>query len=183
MVMLGEGEILHMLQGDGVFIRGHFCLNGGEHSAMYIAKKKLFDNNCATGPKLCIDIAQRFRDSSIEVVIGAESGAIPISKLVAKYLNANPTFAYKKTGGGFFITDNDRELLAGKRILVVEDVITTGKTVCEVIALAQAAGANVVGVGAICSRSRNPEIYYYINTIPFRPLLHMLTDDRNSYVS
>ena len=97
------------------------------------------------------DIADAFENDNIDVVIGPAMGGVILSYEVSRQLNVRNVFAERADGAmslrrGF-------EILPGQNVLVVEDVVTTGGSVFEVIALVKELGADVAGVGLVVDRS------------------------------
>lgn len=134
----------------GALLRGHFRLTSGLHSGHYLQCSKALQY-----PKyaeiLAKELAKPFKKSKITVVAGPAMGGIILSYEVARVLNARAVFAEREDGlmtfrRGFVVTPKDR-------VLVVEDVITTGGSISEVINLVKQIGAKLVGVGALVDRS------------------------------
>ncbi len=106
---------------------------------------------------MCCIIAEAFINNDVEVVIGPETGGIIISRYTAMELshlldrNIPTTYANKsKDAKSFFITSDFIQMIAGKNVLVVEDNITTGGSVRQVVEAVRKAGGHVVGVGVLC---------------------------------
>jgi len=137
------------LRDRGALLAGHFRLSSGRHSDRFIQKFRILED-----PKLVEPVARAIADAFAEarptVVLSAAVGGIILGYEVARALNVKGIFAEKEAGvpvlrRGFHLNPDDR-------VLVVEDVITTGGSVREVIGIAHGAGATVVGVGAIVRR-------------------------------
>jgi orotate phosphoribosyltransferase len=180
-----ESEVLRTLEDLGVMLHGHFVLSSGLHSGEYINKNKLFPHTRETS-ELCHAIANHlcWGDSAvavggdIDVVVGPATGGIILSHCTAHHLtqitrrNVLSVYAEKtKDGKSFFIGRDQDSLIAGKRILVVEDVLTTGSSVKKVIEVVRTLGGNVVCLAAICNRGsvtakdvgEVPELYSLAN--------------------
>lgn len=161
--VLTEDEVLKIFQDKGALLAGHFELTSGLHSGKYL--------QCAIvlqypelAEKLCKELADRFKQGSqpIELVISPAIGGIIVGQEVARTLGARAIFCERKEGEmrlrrGFQVDK-------GQRVLVVEDVITTGGSVREVIDLVKKAGGEVVGVGALVDRS-GKEIDFGVRTV------------------
>lgn len=133
----------------GALLGGHFRLSSGRHSDRFIQKFRILEDPKLVEP-VARTIARAFADARPTVVLSAAVGGIVLGYEVARALNVKGIFAEKDAGvpvlrRGFHLSSDDR-------VLVVEDVITTGGSVREVIGIARAAGATVVGVGAIVRR-------------------------------
>lgn len=143
-------EILSIFKQTNALLEGHFQLTSGLHSPQYFqcAKVLQYPRHAAA---LCGIIAGRFKDERIDVVVAPALGGIVVGQEVGRQLDARTLFAERKDGAmqlrrGF-------EIKHGERILVCEDVITTGGSVGEVITIAKRLGGSVAGVGAIVDRS------------------------------
>lgn len=134
----------------GVWQRGHFRLTSGRHSDQYMQCARLFEQPDKAG-LLCRALAELFADDGVELVVGPAVGAVQMAFEVSRHLGCRNLFAEREQGvmtlrRGFVIPP-------GTRVLVVEDTVTTGGTVQEVVDLVQARGGIVAGVGAIVDRS------------------------------
>ena len=134
----------------GALIEGHFLLTSGRHSDKYFEKFTLLKQ-----PKivetLCNKMASAFQNQKVDLVIGAATGGIILAHEVAKNLDTNGIFA-ERVGGkmmfrrGFAIEKN-------QRVLLVDDVVTTGGSVFEMIDLVKSAGAEIIGIAVMFDRS------------------------------
>lgn len=143
-------EILSIFKQTHALLEGHFQLTSGLHSAQYFQCAKVLQF-----PKyaemLCKEIASKFRNQAVDVVIAPALGGIVVGQEVGRQLNVRTMFTERKDGTmqlrrGFEINNNEK-------ILVCEDVITTGGSVREVIDIVKNNGGIVVGVSAIVDRS------------------------------
>jgi len=133
----------------GALLNGHFRLSSGRHSDRFIQKFRILEDPKLVEP-VARAIAQAFADANPTIVLSAAVGGIVLGYEVARALNVKGIFAEKEAGVP--VLRRGFQLNADERVLVVEDVITTGGSVQEVIGIARAAGATVVGVGAIVRR-------------------------------
>jgi orotate phosphoribosyltransferase len=147
----------------GVLKEGHFLLSSGRHSGKYMQCAALlqYPQDAGMAGKAIADLFQR---EKIDVVVGPALGGVIIAHEVARALNVRCIFAERKEGKmelrrGFSIKPNER-------VLVVEDVVTTGGSVKEVIELLKPLGADIVGVGAIVDRTGGENPF----ACPFRAL-------------
>jgi orotate phosphoribosyltransferase len=143
-------QILEIFRETKALLEGHFQLTSGLHSAHYFQCARVLQF-----PKylhlLSGEIARHFEYSEVEVVISPAIGGIVVGTEVGRMLGARTIFAERKDGKmelrrGF-------EILPGERMLVVEDVITTGGSTKEVIDLVAQAKGCLVGAGCIVDRS------------------------------
>ena len=159
-------QIIEIFKETGVMLTGHFCLTSGRHSDHYMQCAKLFQY-----PKysemLCKELADAFADTPIDLVAGPAVGGIIITYQVAQCMDKRNIFAERQEGKMTF--RRGFEVKPGERVLVCEDVVTTGGSVKEVIQLVKDAGGVVVGVGSIVDRS-NGKVDF---GVPFKAVLPM----------
>lgn len=169
--MLSKERVLEVLKEAGVLQEGHFLLTSGRHSNKYLQCAKIFCNT-KYSEELCADLADKFKNDDVEVVIGPAMGAVQMAYEVSRALKCKNFFTERDENGkmtlrrGFVIEK-------GQRVLVVEDVVTTGGSVREVINLVNEAGGVVVGVGSIVDRTDGKlisafRIRLYIRLMLFR---------------
>jgi orotate phosphoribosyltransferase len=159
-------ELLQVFSETKAFLNGHFELSSGLHSDEYV-QCALVLQYPHIAEKLAALLAKSFADSGITCVIGPALGGVTLAYEVARSLRVRGIFAERKDGAmqlrrGFSLSKADR-------ILVVEDVITTGGSVKEVIALLQDMGQTVIGVASLIDRSTVAPDFGY----PFKALLRM----------
>ena len=147
---MNHQEKLDLLASAGVLQTGHFKLTSGRHSDRYLQCARLFENP-GFSETICGNIADSFKEQSIDLVIGPALGGIIMAYEVARKLGAKNIFAERENGvmtlrRGFAIAP-------GARVLVVEDTVTTGGSVREVLDLVLAHKGIPVGVGAVADRS------------------------------
>jgi orotate phosphoribosyltransferase len=143
-------EIKEILYKTGAFLKGHFLLTSGLHSEYYIEKIKLIQYPVYV-KQLCAELAKRVKHIEFDIVISPAMGAIVLGYEVARQLDKRFLFTQRIDGvmnirSGFDIADNDK-------VLIVEDVTTTGGSVFEVIDCLSQYGAMPKGVGLIVDRS------------------------------
>lgn len=141
---------LEIFKSTGALLEGHFRLTSGRHSNAYFqcAKVLQYPEHLST---VCSLIAGHFRDSEVETVISPAIGGIVVGTEVGRQLGVKTIFAERKDGN--MAIRRGFSLEKGERVVVVEDVITTGGSVAEVIELIRSAGAVLVGVGSVVDRS------------------------------
>ncbi|MFZ5899085.1 MAG: orotate phosphoribosyltransferase [Bacillota bacterium] len=147
---LSEDEIKGILESSGALLSGHFLLTSGRHSGQYIqcAQVLKYPRHCET---LGRAIAAPFAGEDIDLVIGPALGGVIIAYEVARVLDTQCLFTERENGKmtlrrGFRVKPGDR-------VLVVEDVVTTGGSVMEVMDVVRGCGGEVAGVGVIVDRS------------------------------
>jgi orotate phosphoribosyltransferase len=148
--MISKERVLEIFKEAGVLLEGHFLLTSGRHSNRYLQCAKIF-RNTRYSEELCAALADYYRNDGVEVVIGPAMGAVQMAYEVSRSLGCENFFAERENGAmtlrrGFAVQP-------GQKVLLVEDVITTGGSVREVMDLVKAAGGEVVGVGSIVDRT------------------------------
>ena len=145
-----SNKILTMLEETGGMMKGHFLLTSGKHSDIYIEKFRILENPNALD-SVCEEMSKIVESKNIELVLGAAIGGILISGGVGRYLNVRHIFSERKNEK--MVLRRGFSILKGQRILIVEDIITTGGSVFELIELAQQNGAEVIHVVNLVDRS------------------------------
>jgi len=145
-----KNDILRIFKQTDALLDGHFQLTSGLHSPQYFQCAKVLQYP-GHMEALCGMIAGHFRETQIDVVISPAIGGIVVGQEVGRQLGVRTIFAERKDGllqlrRGFAISRNER-------ILVCEDVTTTGGSAQEVIEIAETNEGNVAGVGTIVDRS------------------------------
>ncbi|WP_262396756.1 orotate phosphoribosyltransferase [Zongyangia hominis] len=148
--MITRERVLEVLKEAGVLLEGHFLLTSGKHSNRYLQCAKIF-RNTKYSEELCAALAEQFKDAGVEVVIGPAMGAVQMAYEVSRHLECENFFAEREDGKmtlrrGFVVKP-------GMKVLLVEDVVTTGGSVKEVMELVREAGGEIVGVGSIVDRT------------------------------
>lgn len=143
-------EVLDIYKKTGALLTGHFLLSSGLHSDRYL-QSALVLQDPDTATRLCASLAELFMGEEIDAVIAPALGGILVSHETARALKVRALFAERVSGEltlrrGFSIT-------RGERLLVVEDVITTGKSTRETIEVVKKAGGVVVAAGSLVDRS------------------------------
>jgi orotate phosphoribosyltransferase len=134
----------------GLIMEGHFELTSGLHSGLYFEKFRLLEHPEHT-KAACQEIANHFKDMEVETVAGPTMGGIIIACEVAKQLGKRCIFAERTPEGRDFL--RGFKIQSSEKILVVDDVLTTGGSIKDVINAVKARNGIVVGVGVIVDRS------------------------------
>ena len=164
--MLSKERIIEIFKETGVMLTGHFQLTSGRHSDHYMQCAQLFQYP-EYSEMMCAELAEYFRNEKIDLVAGPAVGGIIIAYETARALKVRNIFAERQNGVMTF--RRGFAVQPGERVLVTEDVVTTGGSVREVIELVRAAGGEVVGVGSIVDRS-NGQVDF---GVPFKAVLSM----------
>lgn len=148
--MITNERVVEILKEAGVLLEGHFLLTSGKHSNRYLQCAKIF-RRTKYSEELCAALAEKFAGEKIDVVIGPAMGAVQMAYEVSRSIGCENYFTEREEGK--MVLRRGFEVKEGMNVLVVEDVVTTGGSVKEVVELVKAAGGNVVGVGSIVDRS------------------------------
>jgi len=148
--MLNQDQALDLFRKSGALLEGHFVLTSGRHSDRYVQCAQVLKYPDYTA-LLCEEIASRFKEEKIDLVIGPAMGGILVAYETARHLGVMNLFAERENGK--MTMRRGFTLQPGDKVLVVEDVVTTGGSVQEVIDLISNQGAVVVGVGVLVDRS------------------------------
>src|SRR5437762_10150961 len=134
----------------GALLTGHFLLSSGLHSGQYLEKFRLLQNP-RLGEPMCEALAARLTDSGAEVVLGPTTAGIILAYNVARHLGLEARFAEREDGR--MTLRRGQELNPGTRVLVVDDILTTGGAVKECLKVVEERNAELVGVGVLGDRS------------------------------
>lgn len=140
-----------VLQERGAMLRDHFQFASGRHGDTYIEKFRILQWPDLTGP-MCEMIAEHFRGKP-DLVAGPTTGGIILAYETARHLGLASFIAERKEDGPGREFRRGFEIGPGHRVLVVDDVLTTGGSVREVIDAVRERGAEVVGVGMLVDRT------------------------------
>ncbi|KAF0196605.1 MAG: orotate phosphoribosyltransferase [Bacillota bacterium] len=148
--MLTKDQVSEIFITTGTIMEGHFRLTSGLHSGLYVEKFRVLEHPKYT-EILCREIARRYENNGVTLVVGPAIGGVIIAYEVARVLGVRSIFCEREEGKlvlrrGFQINPADR-------VLVVEDIVTTGSSVKEVLDVVASSGATIVGVGLLVDRS------------------------------
>ena len=164
--MIPKEEMLDIFEKTGALLSGHFLLTSGLHSSQYFQCALLLQYPEQT-TRLCTELADSFASTEIDVVVAPAIGGIVVAQEVGRILNKRSVFAERE--GGVMCLRRGFSIQSGERVLVTEDVVTTGGSVKEVIDLVQRNGGEVVGLGVVVDRSGGK----FRVTVPMVSLLQM----------
>lgn len=155
---LTEEEILEIFKKTGSLLTGHFLLTSGRHSDKYFQCAKVLQYPKYT-EQLCSIIVDEFKNSELDTVISPAIGGLVVGQEVARQLNKR--FIFVEREDKKLILRRGFELSEGEKVLICEDVVTTGGSVFEVIDIVKENGAEVIGVGFIVDRSNGKVNFSY----------------------
>lgn len=163
---LTDEQILQAFKKTEGILHGHFLLTSGRHSDTYMQCAKLFVQP-EESEKLCKELALRLKEFKADAVVSPAVGGIIMGYEVARQLKVKNYFAERVDGK--MTLRRGFKLNEGERVIVVEDVVTTGGSVKEVIQLVKDAGCEVAAVASIVDRSNGGVDF----GLPYRALLTM----------
>jgi orotate phosphoribosyltransferase len=149
--MLSHEEVMNIFKNAGALLHGHFKLTSGLHSDTYFEKFQVLQYPQYV-EQLCTELARRFADENIDLVLGPTTGGILLAYEVGKQLGTRGIFAEKGDNGGR-VLKRGFTIDPGARVLVVDDVLTTGGSVWDTIAVVNQHNGILVGVGLLVDRS------------------------------
>lgn len=145
-----QNEIFEIFKKSGALLKGHFLLSSGLHSDIYFEKFQVLQY-----PQyveiLCRKLAGLFKDDKVEVVVGPTTGGVIIAYEVAKNLGTRSIFAEAGDEGRIF--KRGFNLKKGEGTLIVDDILTTGGSIKEVIQLVKKHEGDILGIGILLDRS------------------------------
>lgn len=148
--MMTEQEVKQLLIDTKAILEGHFLLTSGLHSPMYVEKFNVLQHPKYT-ERLCQELAERFKAQNVELVIGPMTGGILLAHEVGKALGTRAIFTEREKG--VMTLRRGFRIEPGTRVLIVEDIVTTGGSVREVVDVVKASQGEIVGVGLLVNRS------------------------------
>jgi orotate phosphoribosyltransferase len=151
-----ESEILEIFYKTGALLKGHFLLTSGRHSDQYFQCAKVLQYPEYT-EIICAVIANYFRETEFDTVVSPAMGGIIVGQEVARQLGKRSIFAEREDKK--LVLRRGFGLDSGERVLVCEDVVTTGGSVFEVIDIVRNAGAALIGTGYIVDRSNGKVLF------------------------
>lgn len=167
-----EAEALQIFLDTGALVDGHFLLSSGLHAGRYVAKELVYPHTTKLN-SLCGAVADRFRYDDIEAVVSPVVGGVALSQWTANHLTRMKgqevqAFWVEKTSfKSFALLRRYAQLVAGKKVLIVDDVLTTGHSVEAVRRAVESCGASVMGIGVLWLRGEinliMPKFFSLIN--------------------
>lgn len=146
---MNPSEVIAVLEEKGAVLRGHFRLSSGRHSDVFVQKFRVLEHPGLT-ERFGEEIARAF-DGAFDLVASPAVGAVVLGFATA--LSAGTKMIFAERVSAQMVFRRGFEVPAHSKTLVVEDVVTTGGSALEVVRLVEAAGGEVVGVGALLDRT------------------------------
>ncbi len=162
-----------MFEKSEAILKGHFLLASGLHSPIYWEKFQVLQYPQYT-EQLCHMIADYFRNQGVQVVAGPTTGGIILAFEVAKQLGVRGIFA-EKTGTNERAFRRGFKISPGERVLIVDDIFTTGNSIREVVAAVSKHEGKIIGIGVLVDRSTQEMDF----GVPFFSCLRSITTTYN----
>lgn len=158
-----EQEIIKIYEENRALLKGHFLLSSGMHSDAYLQSERVMQHPYIAS---CIvsELSKMLYNIEFSVIVSPAVGGIRFGYELSRQLNKRSLFTERVEGVMQF--KRGFELFEGERVLVAEDVVTTGKSTKECMAAVEAAGGKVIGVASIIDRSVGQVDF----GVPFFPL-------------
>jgi orotate phosphoribosyltransferase len=144
-----------LFEKSGAVLNGHFLLTSGLHSPIYWEKFQVLQYPQYT-QELCRQIAEHFKNMDIQVVAGPTTGGVILAFEVGRQLGVRGIFAEKAEGSSERSFRRGFNIAPGERVLLVDDILTTGSSVFQVIAAINQLKGKLVGIGVLVDRSDKP---------------------------
>lgn len=164
-----EKDVLKLFESNRALLTGHFKLSSGLHSEKYL-QCALILQHPDIAAKLARSLLKKFSGEKIDVVIGPALGGITLAYEAARSAGVRGLFTERQEGK--MVLRRGFSIDKGEKVLVVEDVITTGGSTKEVMDVVKTFGGVVIGVGSIIDRSSSPVDF----GAPFRSLAKLTVE-------
>ncbi|RXG63854.1 orotate phosphoribosyltransferase [Candidatus Atribacteria bacterium 1244-E10-H5-B2] len=145
-------EVMKKFEQAGAIQKGHFKLTSGVHSDTYIQCAQVMQHP-EFMHNLCSELGKKFRGDDIDVIIGPAIGGIIMAHVMARVLGPWVRAIFTERENGKMTLRRSFEINQREKVLVVEDVTTTGSSVREVMDIVKSRQGKVVGVGVLIDRS------------------------------
>ena len=162
-------NVEEIFQKSGAILKGHFLLTSGLHSPIYWEKFRVLQSPSYT-EQLCRMIADHFREQEIQVVAAPTTGGIILAFETARQLGVRGIFA-EKEGASERAFRRGFSINPGERVLIVDDILTTGSSIRQVMAAVTKQGGIVIGIGILVDRSEQGEEF----SVPLFSCLRSIT--------
>ena len=160
-------EVINVFRSTGALLEGHFIYTSGRHGRQFLQAARVMQYPQHT-ETLCRAMAEKFKDENVELVVGPATGGIMLAYETARHLNCRCAYSEKDGQGGMAVK-RGFAIKPGTRVLVVEDIVTTGGSVKKTVEHLRARGAEVVGVSVLIDRSSGEAIF----DCAYRPLAEL----------
>jgi orotate phosphoribosyltransferase len=148
-------KALELFEKSEAVLNGHFLLTSGLHSPIYWEKFQVLQYPQYT-QELCRQIAEHFKNQNIQVVAGPTTGGVILAFETARQLGVRGIFAEKKEGTNERSFRRGFNIAKGERVLLVDDILTTGSSIIQVVDAINKLEGKLVGIGVLVDRSDKP---------------------------
>jgi orotate phosphoribosyltransferase len=154
--------VIEQLKESSALLEGHFLLSSGRHSNRYCQCAKLLQYPDRAAKVLAV-VAEKLKDTPVDIVVGPAMGGIIVAYELGRQLGVPAIFTEREDGK--MTLRRGFEVHAGQRVLITEDVVTTGKSSLETIDALQQYGVEIVGIACIANRSKEDIGYPILDAI------------------
>lgn len=161
---LKDSDVMKSFEKTKGVLKGHFILTSGRHADTYMQCARLF-TDAKESEKLCGELGSRLKKYGADIVVSPAVGGIIMGYEVSRQLGIPNIFTERADGK--MTLRRGFELPKGSKVVVIEDVVTTGGSVKEVIDYVNQNGSSVVAVGSIVDRSNGQTTF----GVPYEALL------------
>ena len=149
---MSKVDVVEILKKSDALLEGHFLLSSGKHSNRYVQCAKVL-RFPQYAEQVLSTVVEQIKDLDIDLVVGPAMGGVIVSYELGRQLNKETVFTERKDGvmelrRGF-------EVKPGDKIIIAEDVVTTGKSTIETKQALEALGGEVIGVACIANRTKD----------------------------
>ena len=142
--------VIELLKNSEALLEGHFLLSSGRHSNRYCQCAKLLQYPDRAAKVLAV-VAEKLKDIPVDIVVGPAMGGIIVAYELGRQLGVPAIFTEREEGK--MTLRRGFEVHTGQRVLITEDVVTTGKSSLETIEALKQFGVEIVGIACIANRS------------------------------
>ena len=156
MLIMSEKQVLDVYKSIGALLEGHFILSSGLHSRMYLQSALIFSNT-NIAESLCKSLAVKVNNiiniKDIDIIVSPAMGGVIVGYELSRHLAKKNIFAERKDGK--FTIRRGFQINKGQKVLVVEDIVTTGKSSLECFDCIRELGGDIIGEAALINRGGN----------------------------
>ena len=156
MLIMSENQVLDVYKSIGALLEGHFILSSGLHSRMYLQSALIF-SNINIAESLCKSLAVKVNNiiniKDIDIIVSPAMGGVIVGYELSRHLVKKNIFAERKDGK--FTIRRGFQINKGQKVLVVEDIVTTGKSSLECFDCIRELGGDIIGEAALINRGGN----------------------------
>ena len=145
-----QESVLKILRDCGAVLQGHFKLASGRHSDVYVEKFRILERPDVL-EQVCKGLVAHFRDKNVDVVAGPSTGGMIVAYEIARQLGVPAV--YVESEGGKRVLNRGGRIEPQAKVLLVDDVLTTGVSLMDVLPVIKQSGGQIVGVAVLIDRS------------------------------